>query len=311
MCSSQETALCGLPFRKCCDLGHIERTHRPEVGQNEDMNTQTPMHQSPSHIEVHASVAGTNSLNQSSLAPVSADEQAIVLQNVYAHPLVQEALGILHSSLPPDLYYHNVQHTLSVIKATVLCAACDKPPQRDIELLAIAAAWHDVGYVEQRRANEPIGARMAAAAMRRHGSYSDTEIADVVTAILDTEVVSDPATASLIQKASGRLSPWLLDGDLSNFASEVFLPTSLKLFQEFTGAVVSSVKDLEDPAAIQFIASTLRMLNRHEYKSEGARLLLTPQKELSIRRLGNLLAQLIGGTEESRQNAWNAMMLVD
>lgn len=275
------------------------------------MNTQRHTHHlDQTHVANHY-VAPNSALNQSTLSPQRVDDHTELLQTLHAHPLVQEALNLLDRGLPSDLYYHNKQHTLDVIRATVLCASRDDLAPRDIELLAIAAAWHDVGYIEQRRANEPIGARMAEAAMRRHGGYSDIEIADVVTAILDTEVVMDPASASIIQKANGRLSPWLLDGDLSNFASRNFLMVSLNLFREFSGIQVSSVEDLKRPEAIEFIASTLRLLNRHEYKSGGACLLLSPQKELSTRRLGNLLSQLIGGTNESCKNAWDSMMSVD
>jgi hypothetical protein len=146
--------------------------------------------------------------------------------------------------------------------------------------------------------------------MLRHGGFQPTEIADVVTAILDTQVYMDPEGACLVQKAQGRLSPWLLDGDLSSFGSVNFLAVSLGLLRECSGMHVSSAEDLDCTKVVEFLAHTLRMLNRHQFLTDGANLLFGPQKESSTRKLGNLLAQLIGGNEISIKHAWNSMMSV-
>jgi predicted metal-dependent HD superfamily phosphohydrolase len=234
--------------------------------------------------------------------------RAAVVEKLLQHPLVTEAFAILEAQLPSDLFYHNVNHTRSVFEAAVTLALHDELAERDVELLAIAAAWHDVGYIAQRSRNEPIGAQMAKEAMERHGGYSAIEIRDVYTAIIDTEVVFDPNSATVIQKATGRLSAWLLDADLANFGSAEFLPVSLSLFREFTGTRVSSAEDLREQPALEFIAGTLRMLNKHLFQTPAANILLAPQKELNIRLLGNVLAQSIGGTERSRKDAWEAMV---
>jgi HD superfamily phosphodiesterase len=77
-----------------------------------------------------------------------------------SHPLVSEALQVL-DKLPEGLYYHNKQHTVNVISAAVKCAELDGISSRDLELLAIAAAWHDTGYINRRNQNEIIGADLA------------------------------------------------------------------------------------------------------------------------------------------------------
>jgi hypothetical protein len=236
--------------------------------------------------------------------------ELVSLEALLQSPLIREALAVLNKRLPADLHYHNMQHTLNVLEATIACALRDQLPQRDVELLAIAAAWHDVGYVVQRHNNEPIGAQMAKEAMLRHGGFLPTEIADVVTAILDTQVSMDPESACLVQKAHGRLSPWLLDGDLSSFGSVSFLSASLSLLHECTGISVSSAEALDRKEVVEFLAHTLRMLNRHQFLTHSANLLFGPQKEASTRKLGNLLAQLISGNEVSIKRAWDSMMSV-
>lgn len=253
-------------------------------------------------------IEGPGESSQTSSAAIS--ENALK-RSFLEHPLIVEALSVLADGLAPDLYYHNVEHTLHVLGATVTLARRDGLEPRDVELLSIAAAWHDVGYVHQRHANEPMAAVEARKAMQRHGGFSATELTDVVDAILDTAVVMDPASASVIQKAHGRLSPWLLDGDLSNFGSRCFLGASLSLFRELEGIEVVSVDDLCGAKGIEFICSTLRMLYSHTFQTVAGRELFGARKEQSTKWLGNLLAQLIGGNDVSRRNAWNAMMPVD
>lgn len=104
------------------------------------------------------------------------------LDRLMSHPLVSEALQVL-DKLPEGLYYHNKQHTVNVISAAVKCAELDGISSRDLELLAIAAAWHDTGYIIRRNQNEIIGADLAREAMIRTGLYLPEEIAQVTAAI--------------------------------------------------------------------------------------------------------------------------------
>jgi predicted metal-dependent HD superfamily phosphohydrolase len=220
--------------------------------------------------------------------------------------LVNEALDQLRGNLSDKYYYHNLQHTLTVIKSAIRLGELAQLPERDIELLAIAAAWHDTGFIHRREKNEEIGANLAKMAMERVGRYTEGEIADVVSAIRSTEVTFEDASAAMIQMAHGRLSEFLLDADLSHFGAPGLLRSSLCLLKEFTGLDVLSPKDLRDPRATEFIAGTVRMLNRHNFQRQESRLLLAEQKSLNYEVLSNLLANIIGGTDESLRLAWES-----
>lgn len=222
------------------------------------------------------------------------------------HELVVEALALLREKLSEECYYHSLEHTKSVVVNAVRCAALDGVSTRDLELIAIAAAWHDTGFIVQRHANEPIGADMALSAMRRHGGYEERELADVATAILDTQVHFDPELGCMAQTAHGRLSPWLLDGDLSSFGHSGFLDVSLLLLREFTGVEVTEAEDLRNPKAVDFFAGTVRMLGAHRYISTGGKLLFDEQKRVNQEIASCVLANAINGTPESLQRAWKA-----
>ena len=57
---------------------------------------------------------------------------------------------------------------------------------RDALLLAIAAAFHDAGFLKQLPKNEPIGANIAVEAMAKSGRFSLEERELVEQMILDT-----------------------------------------------------------------------------------------------------------------------------
>jgi hypothetical protein len=219
--------------------------------------------------------------------------------------LVTEALDLLRDKLPAEYYYHNLEHTKSVIFNSVRCAELDGASKRDLELIAIAAAWHDTGYIVQKDANEPIAARMVVEAMNRDGRYLESEITDVMTAILDTQVHFDPELGCMAQTARGRISPWLLDGDLATFGDTRFLETSLLLLREFTGVEVHGAEQLRNPKAIEFLAGTVRMINAHRYLTTGAQTLFDKRKLLNLGVASQLLAHAINGTNESLRKAWN------
>ena len=133
-------------------------------------------------------------------------------------PLIQDILRQLSDGLATDLYYHSELHTRGVMRHTWNLVNADDLPERDKLLLSIAAAYHDAGFLIRRENNESIGAEMASSAMSNSGRFTSEEQHLVAQMILDTKFMRDgPA-----QISQTRLSPWLLDADLSNIGSENF-----------------------------------------------------------------------------------------
>ena len=135
-------------------------------------------------------------------------------------PIIRGVLTRLQRELPSHLIYHAFEHTEDVFNECLRFGITDSLPERQLELLAIAAAFHDAGFIKSPVANEPIGAQLACEAMRGCGNYSDEEINLVNQMILDT-TLQDTGTG-LRQIPTTDLSRYLLDADLSNFGREDF-----------------------------------------------------------------------------------------
>ena len=182
---------------------------------------------------------------------------------IHAEPLVTETVSALVSDLDPTLYYHSPAHTKDVLRQTLELAESDALDNRDVLLLAIAAAFHDAGFLKQRPKNEPIGAQMAIDAMAKTGRFSQEECDLVEQMILDTQLVMDgPA-----QISNSRLSPWLLDADLANLGRDDFWDQTMLLARELN---IDRQK---------MLPMTQALMQRHDWQSPAGQRLFGAKKE--------------------------------
>ena len=146
--------------------------------------------------------------------------------------------------LPDGLYYHNLEHTLDVFEVTVCIGKAEKLSDTDIELLRVAALFHDTGFVETYENNEHLGAEHAADCLPQYG-YSLAEISKIKRAILATNLRIPPK--NLFEKV-------LCDSDLDYLGRDDFEPRSHSLFEElkFWGKI--ETKEQWDKLQIQFLA---------------------------------------------------------
>ena len=78
--------------------------------------------------------------------------------------------NLLQTRIPANYYYHNYGHTLYVLEKVKEIGKQENCTARELELLAVAALWHDTGYIYtyafggQGRASSPANLGYASAA---------------------------------------------------------------------------------------------------------------------------------------------------
>jgi len=208
---------------------------------------------------------------------VTKQEQiSLALAHLIALPLVKEALTLLDKALPDNLSYHNKGHTLEVLRESIRFAVTEGLSERELELLAIAAAFHDTGFIKSPVANELIGAEFAREALQRAGSFSTREIQLVEQMILDTKLVELPAGPQQIP--STKLSRYLLDADLSNLGRDDFFDKSELLLQEL---------GVEERS---FRSRSLQVIAGHHWLTKAAHALGQKKKEENLLLLRSIVA---------------------
>lgn len=186
-------------------------------------------------------------------------------------PAIQEALALLRTKLPSNLTYHAYEHTEDVLAEAVTLALADNLSSRDTQILALAAAWHDVGFIHAMQNNEPLAAAAVRTSVPIQAFCNPEEIALVERMILDTALV--PYNGSFRQIPATPLSRYLLDADLANFGREDFFAKS-ELQRRELG---------EDEAS--FRVKTLSLVENHVWLTPAAERLWAAGKQRNLETL--------------------------
>jgi hypothetical protein len=201
-------------------------------------------------------------------------EALVIYDEIIKEPEISEALGLL-DKLPKNLKYHNKEHTLDVLKETILFALADGRDRETIRQQAISAAWHDVGFVKQHAQNEPVAVEMFKQS-KTFQTLSEEQRNEIIANILDTQIVMKDDKPFLLQQRS-RLG-YVLDGDVSNFGREDFSEKRMRVAEEL-GLNLSNA-DIKR----KFCKFVIELLRNHEWKTASARALRQAQKEINLRR---------------------------
>lgn len=190
-------------------------------------------------------------------------------------PAIQEALRLL-DGLPRHLAYHVKAHTEDVIKETILFALADGISRGAIEQQAIAAAWHDIGYLEQDKANELL------AVNRFENSPATIDIdknirAEIIANILDTEISFTNGVPAQNKELS--MLGYVLDADVSNFGRDDFRTCTRKIALE-QGKDWDLIED-----RLKLYPFIISLLENHTWKTESAKRFREKTKQENLKKL--------------------------
>jgi uncharacterized protein len=179
-------------------------------------------------------------------------------------PECRYILGILENNLPAHLKYHTVAHTLDVCTQAEFIAAQEGVKGRELELLLVAAAYHDSGYLYQREGHEIRSCDIAGESLQKF-NYGGRDIEMINSVIMATKLPQSPE--SLI----GQI---ICDADLDYLGRDDFFETGEGLYQEMLYyGIVSNEKEwnqlqLSFLESHHFFTETSKR-NRNEKKQEN------------------------------------------
>jgi predicted metal-dependent HD superfamily phosphohydrolase len=166
------------------------------------------------------------------------------------YPLVTKNL---ENQLAGVFAYHNVNHTLDVVREAESIALLEGLPEESIWIVKIAALFHDAGFLIQREHHEESGCQIflgAAEDSGLHGMDRDR----ICQAIMSTKMPQSPV--DIVDKV-------LCDADLDYLGREDFHPISEHLFQELHA--------LDGVPQQDWNAVQIRFLENHHYHTTSNR----------------------------------------
>jgi uncharacterized protein len=153
----------------------------------------------------------------------------------------------LAKGIPSNLYYHGLHHVMDVLEAAERLGEMEKISSHEMELLRLAALFHDSGHIVQEKDHERIGCDIARENLPRFG-YSEKEIETICGMIMATKYPQEP---------KNHLEEILCDADLDYLGRDDFFDIGNTLFKELREKGIISDKNQWNKLQADFLASHL------------------------------------------------------
>ena len=182
----------------------------------------------------------------------------------------------LQAKLPNHLIYHNVGHTFDdVLPAVRRLGRLCNVSRLDMDLLTVAAAFHDMGFIDRAVDHETLSITIMREILPDYGFYP-VHLKKIAGMIEATRLPQSPHTL---------LEAILADADLDVLGRDDFwaLNSALRAEQAALGRTFTDVEWYE---------GQLAFLRQHHYFTEAARQLREAPKQRHIEEMEARLAAL-------------------
>ncbi|WP_158859241.1 HD domain-containing protein [Lunatibacter salilacus] len=170
--------------------------------------------------------------------------------------------------LPNYLTYHNAAHTRYVLDKARLIAKEEKVEGDQLELVQIAALYHDSGFLNGMVDHENEGCEIAKAELPLYG-FSALQIQEICQMITATKIPQRP------QNLLGRI---VADADLEYLGTDLFDLGSQRLFDELRNFNTSLTH-------MEWLKIQIGFLESHQYHTDYCQEFRQPKKMEHLARL--------------------------
>ena len=168
----------------------------------------------------------------------------------------------LRFNLPKKIYYHSVDHTINdVFLNSVRLAKSEKIDKYELQLLKIAALFHDVGFVERYKNNEVIAVKKCSCFLPAFG-LNKSEIQKIQQVIMATKVTEIDGISIQIPR-DDILQKIICDADLDNLGREDFFEKNMLLRKELQEHKIKYSNK-------EWYQLELKFLQKHRYFTQSA-----------------------------------------
>ncbi|MEK7634642.1 MAG: hypothetical protein AAB396_02040 [Patescibacteria group bacterium] len=200
-------------------------------------------------------------------------EISVKIEKLKKNPIIRKAFDML-DDLPEYLRYHTKEHTEDVFHEAILFGIHDGLGEKELEKIAVAAAWHDIGFLIKQNNNETA----AVSLFEREAFLLNLDyVNDIKKMIMDTKLEITENGPEILMKYN--TSAYLLDADVSNFGRPDFKDKMNLIAEE------SKIDLNNKEIKIKFLKFTLTLLKNQNWHTNAARELRQEQKMINIAEL--------------------------
>lgn len=190
--------------------------------------------------------------------------------------ICRQILTRLQQELKPALVYHNVTHTTDVMEqARDIARSEGIAPGHELDLLTVAAAYHDCGFLFTYKNHEEKGCEIARLNLKDH--FPEADIERICSMIMATKIPQSPKNL---------LEEILCDADLDYLGRDDFEPISQNLYREFLDFHILKKEDCWDEIQIKFF-------EQHHYFTQTSVNKRNPAKQQQLQLLKERRSSLL------------------
>ena len=190
--------------------------------------------------------------------------------------------SLLAEQMPKKYKYHRLSHTEEVVNECRKIASASPLNNGELEMLMLAAWFHDTGYINGHQEHEAGSEAIAREFLGKH-KYDKDKIEKVRQCIRETK---------LPQKPESTIGKILCDADMSGLGSADYRKKSKKLRKEKEKLDGKKYSDRE------WIDSEIDFLTGHSYFTPAAQKLYDTQKQVNITALKAMQNEMVQAPEE-------------
>ena len=170
---------------------------------------------------------------------------------------------------PAENVYHDFTHTEEVAEAAQKIGKASGLSESDLEIVTIAAWFHDTGYVQKGEGHEKLSAENAKYFLKNH-NYSPQKIEQVVSCIMATQIPHNPQ--NLMEEV-------ICDADLHHLGKKSFFDRN-ELFR-----VELELKNNGQLTEIEWLNKNIIFFFKHKYFTQYARDKYEEQKNINLMKI--------------------------
>lgn len=203
-------------------------------------------------------------------------------ENDFFKEVANFVFNLFKNSLSSKVLYHNYNHTLRVVEAANEIALAEQVSKDELEIVLLAAWFHDTGFIKQAENHEEISKEIAKNYLSEKGLSKD-KLQKVYKCIDATKIP---------QRPTNKIEEIVCDADLFHLGSEDFNKITNLLRSEWELFCNKTLTDVE------WLQENDRFLGEHKYFTNYAFNKQTPQKVLNWLKIQKDLRKEIVKNEE-------------
>lgn len=173
---------------------------------------------------------------------------------------------LFSEKLSPNMIYHNYAHTLDVVNNSIKIGTKSGLNDSELEIVTLAAWFHDSGYTVTYNGHEDAGKEIAAKFLNEH-NYDPGKINLVLGCINSTKMPQAPQ--NLMEQV-------ICDADLIHFGQEDFFEYSELLKTEWETLGINHVSEAD------WYKASVDLLSTHRFFTQYARRKFSQQQSVNL-----------------------------